>query len=327
MQTSDFDYDLPSELIAQRPAPTRGESRMMVVDRAAGTISHRRFADFPEYVSADDLLVLNDTRVVAARFFSNDGKREILRVDRLGPRRWKCLVRPGKRFRVGRTVEIGESTGTVTEICEEGGERIIEFDREPDDESHGHLALPPYIGRPDEESDRERYQTVFAREAGAIAAPTAGLHFSREALEGLPHAFVTLHVGIGTFRPVSEEDLTRHRMHSERYYLSPETVERIRGAERVIAVGTTVVRTLESCATGEGKDSIEPGEGETDIFIHPPHRFKVVDVLLTNFHLPKSTLLMLVSAFASRELILEAYRKAVEERYRFFSYGDCMLII
>ena len=323
MQTSDFEYELPDELIAQRPPERRGESRMMVVDRQSGEISHQRFADFPDFIDADDRLVLNDTRVVAARYFSNDGKKEVLRVDLLGPKRWKCLIRPGKRFKIGHTVEIGESTGTVVEICEEGGERIIEFDREPDEDAHGHLALPPYIDRPDTTDDRERYQTVYAREAGAIAAPTAGLHFSDEMLQSLPHRFVTLHVGSGTFRPVSDDDLTKHHMHSERYDLTPETVANIENANRTVAIGTTVVRVLESCAH-DGQ--LKAGTGETDIFIYPPYQFQVVDALLTNFHLPKSTLLMLVSALASRELIMEAYDKAVEERYRFFSYGDCMLI-
>jgi S-adenosylmethionine:tRNA ribosyltransferase-isomerase len=190
MQTSDFDYELPEELIAQQPPKRRGESRMMVVNREAGTIEHHLFADFPGFIVEDDLLVLNDTRVVPARFFSNEGDREILRVDVLGPLRWKCLVRPGKRFKVGRTVEIGKATGTVVEICEEGGERIIEFDQLPDEAEHGHLALPPYIHRPDGPEDRERYQTVYAKEEGAIAAPTAGLHFSDEILARLPHAFV-----------------------------------------------------------------------------------------------------------------------------------------
>lgn len=326
MQTSDFDYHLPPELIAQRPPERRGDSRMMVVDRKAGTIAHRRFEDFPEFVRPADLLVFNDTRVVAARFFSNDGKQEILRVDATGPKVWKCLVKPGKKFKPGRTVEIGESTGTVVEVCEEGGERIIAFDREPDEEAYGHMALPPYIDRPDEADDRRRYQTVFASERGAIAAPTAGLHFTDEMMEVLPHEFVTLHVGVGTFRPVSSDDISDHHMHSERYRLSAPAADRIRSAGRVIAVGTTVVRVLETCAArGEGK--LKEGEGDTDIFIYPPYEFRVVDALLTNFHLPKSTLLMLVSALAGGELIREAYRKAVEERYRFFSYGDCMLII
>lgn len=323
MQTSDFDYELPDELIAQRPPERRGESRMMVIDRQSGEILHQRFADFSDFIDADDRIVLNDTRVVAARYFSNDGKKEVLRVDMLGPKRWKCLIRPGKKFKIGHTVAIGECTGTVVEICEEGGERIIEFDREPDEDAHGHLALPPYIDRPDTANDRERYQTVFAREAGAIAAPTAGLHFSDEMLQSLPHSFVTLHVGIGTFRPVSDVDLTKHHMHSERFDLNAETVANIERAKRTFAIGTTVVRVLESCVH-DGQ--LKARTGETDIFIYPPYQFQVVDALLTNFHLPKSTLLMLVSALASRELIMEAYHKAVEERYRFFSYGDCMLI-
>ncbi len=327
MQTSDFDYHLPEELIAQRPLERRDASRMMIIRRETGEIEHARFADFPALVEEDDLLVLNDTRVVPARFFSNDETREVLRVDVVGPRRWKCLVRPGKRFKVGRTVEIGDSIGTVIEICEEGGERIIEFDLEPDENVHGHLALPPYIERPDEASDTERYQTVYARNAGAIAAPTAGLHFSDEMLAGLPHAFVTLHVGIGTFRPVSEDDVTKHHMHSEHFELQESTVKAIQSAKRTFAIGTTVVRVLESCAGGSGKASLTAGQGETDIFIYPPYQFQTVDALLTNFHLPKSTLLMLVSSLAGKELMLEAYAKAVEERYRFFSYGDCMVII
>jgi len=324
MQTSDYDYELPDELIAQHPPERRGESRMMVVDRTAGTISHRSFADFPGFVGADDLLVLNDTRVVAARYFSDDGRSEILRIEALDERTWKCLVRPGKRFRPGNAVVIGGCTGTVLSVCEEGGERLIAFDRAPDEERHGHLALPPYIRRPDAAGDRERYQTVFARTAGAIAAPTAGLHFSKETLASLPHVFVTLHVGIGTFRPVSSETLDGHRMHAERYELGPATVAAIRASRRTIAIGTTVVRVLETCARG---GELQAGEGETDIFIHPPYSFRAVDALLTNFHLPKSTLLMLVSALAGRELILEAYHEAVRERYRFFSYGDCMLIV
>jgi S-adenosylmethionine:tRNA ribosyltransferase-isomerase len=326
MQTSDFDYELPDELIAQHPPERRGESRMMVLDRAAGTIAHRRFADLPEFMEPDDLLVLNDTKVVAARFFSDDGRCEILRVEALDERTWKCLVRPGKRFRPGATVAIAGCNGTVLSVCEEGGERIIRFDRVPDEDTHGHLALPPYIRRPDAAADRDRYQTVYARESGAIAAPTAGLHFSPEMLAPLPHVFVTLHVGIGTFRPVSSENLAEHRMHSERYELRPETVAAIGASRRTIAVGTTVVRVLETCAR-DGGGSLKAGSGETDIFIHPPYRFQAVDALLTNFHLPKSTLVMLVSAFAGRDFVLEAYREAVRERYRFFSYGDCMLII
>lgn len=323
MLASDFDYELPEDLIAQHPPERRGESRMMVIDRTAGTIRHAAFGDFPSHTREGDLLVLNDTRVVAARFFPDDGRGEILRVEALDERRWKCLVRPGKRYRPGATIVIGGCTGLVESVCEEGGERIIAFDRVPDEEQCGHLALPPYIRRPDAVEDRERYQTVYAREAGAIAAPTAGLHFSKEMLASLPHAFVTLHVGIGTFRPVSVEKISDHHMHSERYDLSEATADAIRSSRRTIAVGTTVVRVLESCARG---GELKAGSGETDIFIHPPYRFQAVDALLTNFHLPKSTLLMLVSALAGRDLILEAYHEAVRERYRFFSYGDCMLI-
>ena len=324
MRTSDFDYKLPNELIAQRPPEKRGGSRMMVIDRKSGEISHQRFLDFPNFINSDDRLVLNDTRVVAARYFSNDGRKEILRLDLLGPKRWKCLVRPGKKFRIGQTIEIGNGTGTVVEICEEGGERIIDFNRTPDERAHGHLALPPYIDRPDTADDQARYQTIYAREEGAIAAPTAGLHFSDEMLSSLPHCFVTLHVGIGTFRPVSDGEINKHHMHSERFELTPGTVSQIESANRTVAVGTTVVRVLESCGR-DGK--LQSGSGETDIFIYPPYEFQAVDALLTNFHLPKSTLLMLVSALAGRELVMEAYRKAVEERYCFFSYGDCMLIL
>ncbi len=327
MNTSDFDFALPPELIAQQPPERRGKSRMLVIDRTRRTIEHRRFSDFPSYVSSEDLLVLNDTRVVPARFFSNDGTSEVLRVEAVSGCQWKCLVRPGKKFKVGRQVKIGESTGTVIEICEPGGERIIEFDEAPDENVHGHLALPPYIDRPDTSEDRDRYQTVYAREAGAIAAPTAGLHFSDETLQSLPHTFVTLHVGIGTFRPVSVDDVTEHHMHSERYALDQSSVDAIQKARRTIAIGTTVVRVLESCGREVGKSGLEPQRGETDIFIYPPYDFRVVDALLTNFHLPKSTLLMLVSALADRELVLEAYEQAVAERYCFFSYGDCMLII
>jgi len=327
MKTSDFDYELPEELIAQNPPQKRGDSRMMVVDRAAGSIEHRRFSDLAACLEPDDLLVLNDTRVVAARFFPDGGRGEILRVERVGEGLWRCLVRPGKRYRPGRSVRIGESVGTVLEVDPESGERLISFDREPDEEVHGHLALPPYIARPDAAEDRDRYQTVYAREAGAIAAPTAGLHFAPGDLDRFRHAFVTLHVGIGTFRPVSAEDLTAHTMHCERYGLSEAAAASIREASRVVAVGTTVVRVLESLCRDRARSALEAAAGETDIFIHPPYRFRAVDALLTNFHMPRSTLLMLVSAFAGHSLILEAYREAVAARYRFFSYGDCMLII
>lgn len=325
MRTGDFDFELPGDLIAQSPPEKRGDSRMMVIDRAAGTIEHREFADFETFVGKGDLCVFNDTRVIPARFFSNDGGKELLRLDRRSPIRWECLVRPGKRLREGKTIEIGDCTGTVIEVLENGN-RLIEFDRAPEDDVHGHLALPPYIEREDDASDRERYQTVYAEKDGAVAAPTAGLHFSESLMARIDHAFVTLHVGLGTFRPVSVDDVENHEMHSEWYSLPGDTARRINEADRVLAVGTTVVRVLESCYSRSGRP-LSSGEGDTDIFIYPPYDFGVVGGLLTNFHLPKSTLLMLVSAFAGRDLILEAYARAVESRYRFFSYGDCMLIL
>ncbi|MBK1883892.1 tRNA preQ1(34) S-adenosylmethionine ribosyltransferase-isomerase QueA [Luteolibacter pohnpeiensis] len=323
LKTKDFDYHLPEELIAARPLEERSASRMMVVNRAAGTIEHRMFAEFPTFLKPDDLLVLNDTKVIPARLFSDDGRTELLCLDRLSPLEWRCLARPGKRMKVGREVVVGGITGQVTEVFE-NGDRLIHWESELDLNRHGHLALPHYMGRDDEESDRDRYQTVFAREEGAIAAPTAGLHFTPEMLVKLNHAFLTLHVGVGTFRPVSAEVVADHVMHSEKYHLSAETARRVKTAERVIAVGTTVTRVLESLGPeipSEGKS------GATDIFIHPPYQFGVIDGLLTNFHLPQSTLIMLVSAFAGKELVLEAYRQAVAERYRFYSYGDCMLLI
>ena len=323
-RTSDFDFELPPELIARHPLADRQASRMLVVDRAAGTITHQQFTDLSSLLSSDDRLVLNDTRVLPARFFSNDGRTELLRLDYTDPLQWRCLVRPGKRMKVGRSIEIGASTGTVLEIDSEGN-RVIAWDSPVDETIHGRLALPPYIDRQQEEADRERYQTVFAREDGAIAAPTAGLHFTPEVLARHPHSFLTLHVGIGTFRPVSVEDPREHRMHEEHFCLSAEAAAEINEAKRIIAVGTTVTRTLEHL--GRSGASLQASQGSTDIFIYPPYQFQVIDALLTNFHLPKSTLLMLVSAFADREIILEAYRQAVRERYRFYSYGDCMLII
>ena len=319
--TQDFDYHLPAELIAARPLAERSASRMLVVHKHSGLIEHRMFRDFPDYLRADDLLVLNDTKVIPARVFSDDGKTELLCLDRLSPLEWRCLVRPGKRMKLGRSVSVGGSTGTVTEVFE-NGDRLIHWDAPVDLDQHGHLALPHYMGRDDELADRDRYQTVFAREEGAIAAPTAGLHFTPELLEKIPHAFLTLHVGVGTFRPVSVEVVADHIMHSERYIVTKETAEKVNAAARVVAVGTTVTRVLESL----GKP-VREQRGATDIFIHPPYQFGVVGALLTNFHLPQSTLIMLVSAFAGQELVMEAYRKAVEERYRFFSYGDCMLLV
>ncbi len=330
LRTVDFDYHLPDELIAARPLAEREASRMLVVHRDSGRIEHRMFREFPGFLKPDDLLVLNDTKVIPARVFSDDGKIELLCLDRLSPVEWRCLVRPGKRMKPGRSVTVGGITGTVAEVFE-NGDRLIHWEAPVDLNQHGHLALPHYMGRDDELSDRERYQTVFAREEGAIAAPTAGLHFTPGMLEKLPHAFLTLHVGVGTFRPVSAEVVSDHIMHSERYAVSAETARRVNSAGRVVAVGTTVTRVLEAIGARSTDRGVRIEEkdhtGETNIFIHPPYDFRVIGGLLTNFHLPQSTLIMLVSAFAGRELVLEAYRKAVEERYRFYSYGDCMLLV
>ncbi|MDP0491524.1 MAG: tRNA preQ1(34) S-adenosylmethionine ribosyltransferase-isomerase QueA [Verrucomicrobiota bacterium JB023] len=325
LKTSDFHYDLPPELIASQPLEDRTASRMMVINRASGTIEHRSFRDFTSQLAEDDLLVLNDTKVVPARFFSNDGKIELMRLEELSPTRWRSMVRPGKKMKPGRTVSLGEATGTVIEVDAEGN-RIIDWDRAPDP-SLGALALPHYMEREPDASDEDRYQTTFAKNEGAIAAPTAGLHFTPEVLASLPHTFLTLHVGIGTFRPVKTELVAEHHMHSENYQLSEEAAGRIRANRgRTIAVGTTVTRVLEHLAATQA-DFPRATRGATDIFIHPPYQFKAIGGLLTNFHLPESTLLMLVSAFASRDLMLEAYRQAVAERYRFYSYGDCMLIL
>jgi S-adenosylmethionine:tRNA ribosyltransferase-isomerase len=328
LRTSDFHYDLPEELIASRPLPERAASRMLVIHRDSGKIEHRMFRDFPDYMRPDDLLVLNDTKVIPARVFSDDGKIELLCLDRLSPLEWRCLVKPGRKMREGKTVTVGGTIGTVAEVFDDG-DRLIRWDAPVDLDAHGHLALPHYMGREDEIADKERYQTVYAREEGAIAAPTAGLHFTPELLERLPHDFLTLHVGVGTFRPVQVDTPEEHVMHSERYLLKDETARRVNEAARVVAVGTTVTRVLEHLGKqGGGKRLLEEDQqGETDIFIYPPHEFSVIGGLLTNFHLPESTLIMLVSAFAGRELVMDAYREAVRERYRFYSYGDCMLLV
>ncbi len=325
MRTPDFDYPLPPELIADHPLPERTASRMMVVHRDSGLIEHRVFRDLPDFISPGDLLVLNDTKVVPARFFSDDGSIELVRVGMPGESVWKCLVRPGRKMKVGRTVRIGASVGTVIRIDEEGY-RFIRWDAPVDDDKYGRLALPHYMKRETDPTDRERYQTVYAVHEGAIAAPTAGLHFSRELLASLPHRFLTLHVGVGTFRPVKVERVEEHHMHTESFDLPPDTADAVNSAKRVFAVGTTTVRVLETQAARYGLP-LRPGSGETDIFIYPGFHYQVTDALLTNFHLPQSTLIMLVCAFASRPLIMEAYRQAVAERYRFFSYGDCMLIL
>lgn len=325
MRTIDFDYALPEELIADRPLPDRAASRMLVVHRDTELIEHRHFHDIEEYVQPGDHFVLNDTKVVPARYFSNDGGIELVRAGLAQELVWKCLVRPGKKMKIGRTVQVGDATGTVESIDEEGY-RYIRWDKSVDEDTYGRLALPHYMNRESEPADKERYQTVYAAHEGAIAAPTAGLHFTPEILARLPHSFVTLHVGVGTFRPVKADNVEEHHMHSESFYMPSATAAAIEAAERVIAVGTTSVRVLETLAARHGRP-LPPGSGETDIFIYPGFEYKVTDALLTNFHLPQSTLIMLVCAFAGKELIMEAYRQAVEQRYRFFSYGDCMLIL
>ena len=322
---SDYDYDLPPELIAQRPLARREDSRMMVLHRAEQRIEHRAFAELPRFLREGDLLVLNNTRVMSARRFSDDGAIEFLFVERLGARRWRSFVKPGRKMRVGSVTHIAGTTATVEAICADGT-RVIATDSDIALDEGGVVPLPPYMRRAADADDQERYQTVFGDVPGAVAAPTAGLHFTAEMLQSLPHAFVTLHVGEGTFAPVKVDNIIEHQMHSERFSISGTAAERINQAQRVIAVGTTTVRVLES-AVREETGKLVAQEGATDIFIHPPQHVRYADALLTNFHLPRSTLLMLVSAFATREFVLAAYGEAIRERYRFYSYGDCMLIL
>ena len=321
---SDYDYDLPRELIAQRPPEHRDDSRMMVLHRDTQAIEHRQFRELKTFLQQGDLLVLNDTQVLPARRFSNDGAIEFLFLERLGPGRWKCLVNPGRKMRVGASAMI-EGVALYVEEITSDGERIVVLNEDIDLYSGGSMPLPPYIRRESNTDDATRYQTVFAHTPGALAAPTAGLHFTPEILSEIPHTFVTLHVGTGTFLPVRSENIADHRMHAERFSISHSAADRINEAERIVAVGTTVVRLLEAAGRESGKLRVQ--EGTTDIFIYPPYRFHAVDVLLTNFHLPRSTLLMLVSAFAGRDFLLRAYQEAIHERYRFYSYGDCMLIL
>ena len=321
LRTADYDYTLPDELIARHPLARREDSRMMVLHRADQRIEHRHFREFPQFLRPGDLVVLNDTRVIPARVFSDDGRIETLFLENLREHVWKCLVKPGRKMRLGATITIRGTTGMVIGI-EPEGERIIEFRGPIDLDAAGELPIPPYFNRAVEPADSERYQTVFARERGAVAAPTAGLHFTPELLAQIPHAFLTLHVGIGTFRSVLTDDLSAHRMHAERFRVSEESARAINAAQRLVAVGTTSARVLETCGL-----PMTARTGSTDIFIHPPYQPRAVGALLTNFHLPQSTLLMLVSALAGREFVLRAYAEAIRERYRFYSYGDCMLIV
>jgi S-adenosylmethionine:tRNA ribosyltransferase-isomerase len=351
---SDFDYDLPEELIAQEPPTERGSSRMMILDRATGEFRDAFFSGFAENLRPGDLLVLNDSRVIPARLYARrtlrrerekpTGRIEVMLTEPAGENQWRALVRPGRKIAIGERLVFPAPDGGIAleaEVLERGlyGERLLEFAPVSDFfavlDQIGHTPLPPYIHRDDAASDRERYQTVFARERGSVAAPTAGLHFTPQILDslaarGVEIARVTLHVGLGTFAPLRVERINEVRLHSERYTVTPEAAEALNRAvaerRRIVAVGTTVVRTLESAALAAGAGPIKPHSGSTDIFISPGFTFRLVGALLTNFHLPRSSLLMLVSAFAGREHILAAYNHAIEGRYLFFSYGDCMFI-
>jgi S-adenosylmethionine:tRNA ribosyltransferase-isomerase len=342
-RTADYDFALPPELIAQRPTERRDESRLLVVHRATGRLEHRRFRDLVEYVAPGDALVLNATRVLRARLLGtrdkSGGAAEIFLLKPLGGDRWEAMVHPGGKLRPGRRVHIAD--GFDAEIMEttERRTRIVRLESGtvPSDEAierFGHVPLPPYMHRPDEVVDAERYQTVYARERGSVAAPTAGLHFTPELLaslgaKGVRRAELVLHVGAGTFKPVEADDPAAHVMHSEWFTIPAEAAATIAAARAsknaVWAVGTTSCRALESAAAPDG--TLHPGEAETNIFIRPPYRFRVVDRLITNFHLPRSTLVMLVAAFAGYELTMRAYQEAIDARYRFYSYGDAMAII
>jgi len=319
---SDYFYELPPGLIASRPTERRDGSRMLVVDRSSGEISHRMFRDFPSYLCPGDHVALNNSRVIKARLLAPGTNIEIFLLEPCGGRRWKCLTRPGKKMRPGVLIPIAGTEARVLEVLA-GGERIIEFSSGPDLEKFGRMPVPPYLRRSSDEADDERYQTVYADAPGSVAAPTAGLHFTGEILASIPHSFLTLHVGAGTFLPVKTERVEDHVMHGERYEISPGAARALNAASRIIAVGTTAARVLESRAEIE----LEPCSGRTEIFIHPPYSFRRTGALLTNFHLPCSTLLMLVCAFADRDLVMHAYRSAVSEGYRFYSYGDCMLVL
>lgn len=339
MKTHDFWYDLPEELIAQTPLEKRDTSRLCVLDRVTGEVTHRHFYDIIEYLQPGDCLVMNDSRVLPARLLGHrptGGAVELLLLRDLGEKKWECLCKPGRKMQVGSEVIFGdgELTAVVTELKDDGN-RVVKFRYEGIFlevlERLGKMPLPPYIKA--ELADQERYQTVYSREVGSAAAPTAGLHFTHELLEkirekGVKTAFVTLHVGLGTFRPVKAEEITEHHMHSELCMISEETAAVLnktkRSGGRIICVGTTSCRTLESLVNEDG--SFEAKSKWTEIFIYPGYQFKAMQGLVTNFHLPESTLVMLVSAFAGRENVMNAYNEAVSERYRFFSFGDAMFI-
>lgn len=339
MKTHDFWYDLPEELIAQTPLEKRDTSRLLVLDKETGNTQHKTFFNIIDHLRAGDCLVMNDSRVLPARLLGHrptGGAVELLLLRDLGDKKWECLAKPGRKMQIGQTVIFGdgELTATVTDICEDGN-RVVAFSYDGIFlevlERLGKMPLPPYIKA--ELQDQERYQTVYSREVGSAAAPTAGLHFTKELLDairqkGIKTAFVTLHVGLGTFRPVKAEDIGQHHMHSELCMLSQETADILndtrRNGGRIVCVGTTSCRTLESLADETGR--FTQSSKWTEIFIYPGYKFKAMDALITNFHLPESTLVMLVSAFAGRENILNAYNEAVKEKYRFFSFGDAMFI-
>jgi S-adenosylmethionine:tRNA ribosyltransferase-isomerase len=357
LRVADFDFDLPEDLIAQQPPAERGQSRMLVMDRASGELRDSRFADLPSLLKPGDLLVLNDSRVIPARLFARrtlrrerekpTGRIEVMLTEPGGDNRWHALVRPGRKIAIGEILVFPSPSGTIelrAEVLERGefGDRLLQFEPVEDFfaalDRIGHIPLPPYIHRDDSAADRERYQTVYSRERGSVAAPTAGLHFTPQILDqltaaGVEIARVALHVGLGTFAPLRVERVAEVHLHRERYTLPAATAEAInravREGRRIVAVGTTVVRTLESAAAEAqqaGAAQLTAHTGATEIFISPRFQFSIVSALLTNFHLPQSSLLMLVSAFAGRERVLAAYRHAVAKRYRFFSYGDCMFL-
>jgi S-adenosylmethionine:tRNA ribosyltransferase-isomerase len=363
VRVSEFHYDLPAENIAQEPLADRAGSRMLRVDRRTGRLEDRQFRELPDMLRRDDLLVLNNTRVFPARLFghrsghrsqplspNNAASRDFLRglVEVLltrqsepDPNEWECLVRPGRKIGIGEKLTFGDGAELTATVVERGtfGERRIRFEPVPDFfarvEKIGHIPLPPYIDREDRQSDRERYQTVYASTRGSVAAPTAGLHFTAEILDrirtrGIEVAEVTLHVGLGTFQPVRVANVEDHKLHRERFEISAATATAVNRAKeqnrRVVAVGTTTVRTLEYAARQQAGAALTPCCGDADLFIYPGFQFRIVDALLTNFHLPESTLLMLVCALAGKEHVLNGYRHAVEARYRFYSYGDCMFV-
>jgi S-adenosylmethionine:tRNA ribosyltransferase-isomerase len=346
LKTSDFDYSLPPEFIAQTPAEPRDQSRLMVLHRSDGSIEHHRFSEIVDFLRPTDVLVLNDTRVIPARLRAqkgSGGKVEILLLRRLEPGLWEALVKPSKRIAVGDKVEVvsmqlgAEGKTAFVEVLDrkEQGVRVVHLADEALVEELGQIPLPPYIH--DYHGDRERYQTVYSREKGSVAAPTAGLHFTPGLLSqiremGIELVLVTLHVGLDTFRPIHEEDPRQHHIHHEFGVLTPEAAEKLTRAKadgrRIVCVGTTAVRLVEQAAlASEGIEGVNPFQGWVDLFILPGHRFRLVNVMITNFHLPRSTLLMLVSAFAGKDFISRAYQEAIRERYRFYSFGDAMLIV